>query len=855
MSYLVPAITTRVDPCGGRWLAKLLRLAACAAVCTVVASGTAARAQVSGIWTDTTGANDGLFTSGANWIGGSPPTGGLNTTLTFGVTSGVTTLTQDLASPFLLNKITFTADGALSSQYTLNGGEFRFDGTSPAIWVTGATTTNSMAQTINNHLSFVGGDFSLQVDGSNLNSLRINGNITATGGVVSTLNLLGTSTNGSNVIAGQLLEANGSTLSILKSGSGVWNVTSNNVLSGGVAITSGTLNMSGDNTFVSGVTVGGGALILSGDNILSAATITTGTLTMSGANTLTGGVSIGGGALVMSGSNSISGGVSISAGTGSLSGVNTIGGPIEVNGGTLTFGGASTFNGPATVSAGTLVLGASALPSSQGIWVNGGTLRASAPGALEFGNAPVQLGSIANLATALSYSSATAGNLTRSLSLAGTGTFTISADGAGALTVLNTFNYLDAGARTMVLAGGGAGFNEYQSQLTDVGGALSLRKSGAGTWVVTNTANNFTGGTTILAGSLRVTDLNAQLLAAGSLRFGTTAGTIGVLETSGSLTTSLGTGVGQLSFGTNVVTQHSGGFSAFGGPLSVTLNNNASTPIIWGGVLAAGNLTTTTELQFNSPDATDIVTFHNNITLSATGITQSHRINVADNPALTSDWAVMSGNISGSGGLAKLGTGMLVLSGNNTYTGGTTIISGIVQVGNATTNLNRTANALRFSGTNNGTAGVLQTSGALNFAGLGIAAGQVSWLANGSGGFSAFGGTLSVTLTTDTVTPIVWGTVPFINGTSELILSSTNADNVVTFNNSINFGNGVRSVRVYDNTTTTDDYAVIAGGLTGSGGINKLGTGLLVLTGNNTFTGGATITGACCGPGPICRRT
>ena len=44
-----------------------------------------------------------------------------------------------------------------------------------------------------------------------------------------------------------------------------------------------------------------------------------------------------------------------------------------------------------------------------------------------------------------------------------------------------------------------------------------------------------------------------------------------------------------------------------------------------------------------------------------------------------------SGVISGTGALVQAGSGTLILTGNNTYTGGTTISTGTLQIGNGGT--------------------------------------------------------------------------------------------------------------------------------------------------------------------------
>ena len=74
--------------------------------------------------------------------------------------------------------------------------------------------------------------------------------------------------------------------------------------------------------------------------------------------------------------------------------------------------------------------------------------------------------------------------------------------------------------------------------------------------------------------------------------------------------------------------------------------------------------------------------------LGAGGPTGSIVGNVSNNGTLAfnrSDGYLFGGLISGGGGVNQLGTGTTILTANNTYTGGTTITSGTLQLGNGGT--------------------------------------------------------------------------------------------------------------------------------------------------------------------------
>ena len=377
-------------------------------------------------------------------------------------------------------------------------------------------------------------------------------------------------------------------------------------------------------------------------------------------------------------------------------------------------------------------------------------------------------------------------------------------------------------------------------------GAGGLSKIGNGLLIVTGN-NGFTGSVSINGGALRVASLATNLnFAANNITLTAPNGTVNVLETAGTLNVNLGAAVGSIKM------NGSGGFSAGGGNLSVTLNSNAA--LTWN---STSNFTLTGhELQFNSAFSDGVVTLNNDLALGTTG----RSIRVTDNAFVNTDYAVISGVISGgstASSIIKSGNGILVLAGVNTFTGGLSITGGALR-GDAVTGLriNAATNPVRTSFRSAANAGgVLETSGSLTN-NLGTGAGNIQWgpsgtingTTGGSGGFSAFGGPLNVTLNNNSSTPLVWGTTANFTATNaEMAFGSVLSDNVVTFNNPVNLGDAARVIRVTGNPDTPADYTLFTGVLSStvpaSGFLNKAGTGTLVLTADATYSGTTTVSG------------
>jgi len=113
-----------------------------------------------------------------------------------------------------------------------------------------------------------------------------------------------------------------------------------------------------------------------------------------------------------------------------------------------------------------------------------------------------------------------------------------------------------------------------------------------------------------------------------------------------------------------------GGFAAFGGPLTVSLEGGIT--LNWGSVDTGFD---GKYLQFGSRTANDVVTLVNDIDLGG-----NRNVVVFDNPDSDADYAVIAGVIAGNHQLYKRGDGLLILTAENTYQQQTRIYDGELRV-------------------------------------------------------------------------------------------------------------------------------------------------------------------------------
>nr|HAF2589987.1 fibronectin-binding autotransporter adhesin ShdA [Salmonella enterica] len=161
----------------------------------------------------------------------------------------------------------------------------------------------------------------------------------------------------------------------------------------------------------------------------------------------------------------------------------------------------------------------------------------------------------------------------------------------------------------------------------------------------------------------------------------------------------------------------------------------------------------------------------------------------------------LENTLSGSGSLVKTGTGELTLSGDNTYSGGTTITGGTL-----------TADHADSLGS-----GDIANSGVLQ-----VGEGELKNTLSGSGSLVKTG-TGELTL----------------NGDNDYSGGTTIDDGVLIADNADSLGTGA----VANNGVLQVGEGELENTLSGAGSLVKIGTGELTLSGDNTYSGGTTISG------------
>ncbi|WP_054479281.1 autotransporter-associated beta strand repeat-containing protein, partial [Achromobacter sp. 2789STDY5608615] len=769
--------------------------------------------------------------------------------------------------------LTLTGSNNYGGGTTLAGGTLVVGGSSAlgsgALTAAAGTTLSGLGNaSLTNNVTLGG---SVTVNGSD--SLTLAGVVDGSGPLVktgtSTLTLNGANTyTGGTTLAGGTLVAGGNTAL----GSGGLSVTGASTLqagASGVALANlvnlgAALTVSGANDLtLAGNITGAGSLTKSG----------AGTLTLSGQNQYSGGTTLAGGTLIGD-THSLTGAIGTATGTslvfnqatgddGSFGGVISGGGSLTKNGGgTVTLTGANTYTGGTTINAGTLAGNATSLQGNINI-VDGSALIFNQTGAD---------GTYGGNIT-------TTGNNTGTLTKDGSANLTLTGNNTvGGGTTVNggtlLVNGTLGGRNVTVNAGGSLGGSGSVATDVTLGNGAHLVAGTPGNPISfaqnlnlsTGTQLDFTLGAPNSATTAVTVGQNLALngilniydggnLGTGVYRLFSYAGTMtgagltyGVLPsgyTSANLTLQnqpnqvnlvLQSQPGEILFWNGAKTTPDGVIAGGSGTWNAAGNNwtDASGNLAshWNGKYAAFSGASGTVTIDGSQAVTGVQFLTSGYTLAAgaggqLGIAQAltpFRVEAGGT-------ATIAAPITGAGGIEKGNGGTLILAGNNTYTGNTSIRSGVLQVTQDSQLGNGGAISLNGGTLRIADAGYATTARTISLDGTGggldiVAANQTFTLNQSINGTGALLKQGDGTLVLNGVNAYAGGTV-IAGGTLEGNSAS------VKGNVSTSAGTTLRMNQGADGAMT--------GGISGGGQLVKDGAGALTLTQPSTYTGGTRI--------------
>ena len=513
---------------------------------------------------------------------------------------------------------------------------------------------------------------------------------------------------------------------------------------------------------------------------------------------------------------------------------------LDLNGGTVTLpagvfttpfltGADNVTNNPVSPATGTLIEGGG-LPgttysgiisdgTSSTAWTHtGGEVTITGAniytGATTIEGGPV----IGGAANAFSAASATTVNAGGTLDLGGFNQTVSSLAGAGVVT---------NGGSTGTLTNQGAS-SIFSGVIQDGAGATGLIQNSPGNTLILTGANTFTGGTTIAAGTLQIGNGGTTGSGVGNV---TDNGTLAFDRSDSKTVTALISGTGSVAqIGTGVTTlaaanTYSGGTTISAGSLGVTgsgtLGAISNAVSVSGGILDMGG---TPQTQNGGVALTSGTIQNGTLSSSGTFGLQS---------------GMVSATLAGSGGLSKTTAGTVIFTGDNTYTGGTTIAAGTLQLGNGGTSgsflgINVIDNGtLAFDRSDNATTtGLISGTGAVTQIGTGTTTLAVAQTY--TGGTTVTAGTLGVT------GPGTFGAssgaVTVSGGILELGGTSQTQDGGVTLTSGT-IQNGTLS----SSGTFGVQAGTVSASLAGAAGLSKTTAGTVTLSAVNTYTGGTIV--------------
>jgi autotransporter-associated beta strand protein len=598
---------------------------------------------------------------------------------------------------------------------------------------------------------------------------------------------------------------------------------------GGVRLLSGTQTLTGPNNYTGGTFIDGGTLIgtttglqgfINNDSQIVFDQDFNGTYSgiLNGSGTLT---KEGTGIVTLSNVNGYTGATHIDEGVLSIGAANNLGttSGIVFDGGTLRTTSGLILNQPITLNwgGGTIdTVGNS--DTLNGVISGCGDLTKIGSGTLTLTNINTYTGETTISAGTLALTGI--GSIANSSGVTANGTFNV----AGVTPANDVFIKSLSGSGSVTLG-------DNTMHLTSASGSFSGVISGTGGLILesgTETlsgANTYGGVTTLDGGVLTI-------VAANNL-----GGTSGIVFDGGTL-----------KFNGNFTLNKAITLNADDGIIDTNGTTNTLSGIISGGVL--GHLT---KIGTGTLTLSGANTYLGGTTVSAgvlQGTTSSLQGDILDNANVTFNQSTLgtyAGNISGSGSVTKTGSGEVILSGSNSYGGGTNINGGTLSIegdGNLGTGvISFNTGALKFTdsftigeaitltagggtmntfGNDNTLSGSITGPGALTKIGAGIL--TLTSSGNGYGITNVNGGAVSV-FSEDNLGN---GGLVF-NGGTLITTGSISTSQTVT----LNAGGGT-----IDTESNTD---TLSGSVSGGGGLTKTGSGTLILAADTGYSGGTTI--------------
>ena len=848
------------------------------------------------------------------------------------------------------------SDDLVMAKIISGAGKFVMDG-SGALTLSG-TNTYTGGTVVNNGKLILGNAKALgAVTGDltvNQGILDLNGNsvtvglLSGTGGeitndVPAAVKLISNSAK-NGVFAGNLMDGKG-TVAFEKAGTGMLTLSGSSNYRGGTILSGGGLNLANANAIGSGTLTISGATTLDNTSGASLALATNNAQFWNSNFTYkgSGALDMGTGNVVMNASRT----VTVTSNTltigGAISGTSTSFGLTKSGTGTLVLAGNNTYGGMTTISQGTLQLGNSGTGGSLGTGAvaNSSVLVANRSDDFTLANAISGAGKLVQngigTITVSGSNTYTGGTIINSGSLvvgsakalgAATGDLTVNAGildlrknnvtvgalsgSGGAITVGGGAYDVPSGTTTLttntskntVLA---SALRDEPMQGGVSGGGvvvvigpqpvfnpqlLALVKAGSGTLTLAGN-NNFNGGTFLLGGGLNLVD--GYSMGGGIFTIG---GVSTIDNISGSAFTSYGGG----SQAWNADFTFKGSSSLAFDTGEIVLNGNRTVTVASNTLSYGGNFSgaTPTSGLIKSGTGTLVLGGNNsyggNTTVSAGTLQFSGSLgkgSILNSGVLVADvqnGLALNNTISGSGRLVKNNTGLLVLNGTNSFTGGTTLNDGMISLGNAkglgaatcdltvnggTLDLNNFSVIVgRLSGTSGlitnlygtGTSklttnsslsgtyagGIADGSGVVSFEKAGTGTLTLSGSNSYRGGTSLSGGGLNLAnanaIGTGALTISGVTTLDNTSG-SPLALATNNAQNwnanfTYKGTGALDFGTGAVVMNASRTVTVTSNTLTVCGVLSGTSasiGLTKSGTGTLVLANDNTYGGATTI--------------